>query len=382
MIIWTLVKIPFRILFFFLFSKYFLIFFSIYAVLSYFAVKYIMKNTLKYRQTKPEDEETHKKYKMFRRLDDIHWEEKKLLVGAILFSWIKLSGVIFSVLFCYVGMKIVLWGKTIEEIRKSNDQAMRKKIEIIGKLSGKIFRISLGIIVYDKTVDYDYTEYLGPGYEKDESKVKIASYICNHTSWVDIILMVERICPGFISKKAVESYPFIGYVATCIGCIFVDRNDKTNRGNSLNQVVDKQRNIYSGEDTSKLLIFPEGTTTNTTSIIQFKKGAFVTKLPIKPIVIKFDPINKLSLAMDVVEMLFHLFIILCQPIHTIEIIQLPVFVPNEYLFRNYPGKVSNEDWEVYADALRNVMCKVSGLEKGEGTYEMKNEYLDFFRKPK
>jgi 1-acyl-sn-glycerol-3-phosphate acyltransferase len=318
---------------------------------------------------------------MFRKLDAHLWDKNKFLLGAILFSWIKLTGVFSGLIFCYVALKFLLRGKNIEDISVVNDPKIRSKIESICKISSSIIMFSFGIIKSEKKVDFDYTEYLGKNYCKDNETIP-ATYIVNHTSWIDIILMGSITPPGFISRIDVKYYPIVGYIATCLGCIFVDRDDKQNRGSVITKVLDKQNSIISGEDTSKLLIFPEGTTSNTTGIMPFKQGAFLSSLPIKPYVIKFDPINRISLAMSVIEMLVHYFIVLCTPIHYIELISLPVFVPNEYLYNQSKYSKLDLKWKVYAETMRDIMCKASGLKAIEGSYEMKVEYLDFLRKNK
>lgn len=379
MLLWVPFRYFFRFIGFFVFSKWFLVFLALYAVFSYFAVKFIMKSTLKYRTVKPEDESIHQKYKMFRRLDQQHWDERRMFVGAILFSWLKLLGVIFTVVGCYLALKIVLWGKNIEDCK---DKAMRRKIEFIVGTAGLTFYLSLGIVISRRSIDYDYSSYLGPNYQTElKNEERPAAYISNHTSWIDIIVLIAEFCPGFIAKIDVKHYPFIGYIATCLGCLFVDRVDKNNRGNIFSQVVDKMTKIHNGEDTSKLLVFPEGTTTNTTCILPFKKGPFAAKLPLKPYIVLFDPINKFSLAMDVVDMLLHLFALLCKPIHHIELVNLPIFKPNEYFFRTADNQ-GKEHVQAYSEAMREIMCNASGLEKVEGSYDMKREYLDFLRKPK
>jgi hypothetical protein len=40
--------------------------------------------------------------------------------------------------------------------------------------------------------------------------------------------------------------------------------------------------------------------------------------------------------------------------------ELPPFVPNDYLFKKFasPGK---ENWEIFAEAVRQVMSKASGV---------------------
>lgn len=39
-----------------------------------------------------------------------------------------------------------------------------------------------------------------------------------------------------------------------------------------------------------------------------------------------------------------------------KIIELPDFEPNEYLYENFKDK-GNEKWEIYAWAVRDIMCK-------------------------
>jgi 1-acyl-sn-glycerol-3-phosphate acyltransferase len=356
---------------YFFFNKVFIFCYIIYAILSYFVVKHVMKQTEKYRIIKPEDKPIHEKYPEFRRLDAKCWDEKSLLIGAILFSWIKLAGVLSSIIICYVSLKVMLWGKNIEDYHNIE---IKNKAEKIARISAKLVRLSFGIIVEDVKVDYDYSKYLGKGYTQDKS----AANISNHSSWLEILLFIEKLGAGFITSVHVKSFPMIGYIATTLGCIFVDRNDKKDREAVLNKVSKKLTDIYSGEDLSKILIFPEGTTSNTTSILPFKKGAFYCKLPLKPYVITFEVINKISLAMEVIEILYHAFIIICTPVHHIKIYSLPVFSPNEYFFsQNNTGK---EDWIYYADTLRDIMCDVSGLKKSlSGSWEDKKQYLDFLR---
>jgi 1-acyl-sn-glycerol-3-phosphate acyltransferase len=341
-----------------------------------------MKKTKKYIVSNNDEESVHQKFSMFRRLDTKHWNENKFLIGAILFSWIKLSCVLFGVISCYAALRIILRGRNISDIKDLNDSqittdiSIRRKIETVCKFCSTFIMWSFGIIVTEKKVDVDYSKYLGEDYLKN---AKPAVHIANHTSWLDILLMMSKISPGFISRVEVKSFPIVGYVAQCLGSIFVDRTSKENRGYVLNLIKEKQQRIVAGHDHSNLLIFPEGTTSNTTGIMPFKQGPFVASLPVLPYVIKFDPIERLSLAMDVIEMLLHIFIILCTPIHYIELITLPVFVPNEYMYQN--ADPANR-WVTYANTMREIMCEASQMKKIEGSYEMKTEYLNYLRKDK
>ena len=52
-----------------------------------------------------------------------------------------------------------------------------------------MWRIALfigGITVSFKSVEYDYTEYLGPNYkEKYKKNIMTSTLICNHVTWPD-----------------------------------------------------------------------------------------------------------------------------------------------------------------------------------------------------
>jgi 1-acyl-sn-glycerol-3-phosphate acyltransferase len=338
-----------------------------------------MYRTKKYREINEKELEIHSKYKMFRRLDSQHWNEKLFFLGAVFLSWLKIAGIISSIVLCYISLKLLLWRRDINDPAINRDPILRKKIKSIINFSSKMIVLSMGIIVKKENIQYDYSDYLGSNYDRGNDSTIISTYIANHTSWLDVLVLINEITPSFISKSDVKSYPLIGYIGTCLRNLWVDRSDKNNRANIMKMVTERQINNGLGKEFNQLLIFPEGTTTNNTGIIEFKQGAFSTKLNIKPYVIKFDPINNISLAMDVIEMLLHIYIILCKPIHYITVMSLPVFIPNEYLFKK--SKFSNEDkeWKVYAESMRDVMCDASGLIKYNGNYDMKVEYLDFLR---
>ena len=77
-----------------------------------------------------------------------------------------------------------------------------------------------------------------------------------------------------------------------------------------------------------------------------------------------------------------------------ELIELPVFVPNDYLFQNHADKVTTisshnaspdreieklgkqgpQNWEVYAWAVREVMSMASGFIKNDQPYREKLAY--------
>ena len=51
------------------------------------------------------------------------------------------------------------------------------------------------------------------------------------------------------------------------------------------------------------MIFPEGGTTNGTSLIKFKKGAFVAEKTVRPVILKWGLDGTMIPSFDIMEML-------------------------------------------------------------------------------
>lgn len=66
-------------------------------------------------------------------------------------------------------------------------------------------------------------------------------------------------------------------------------------------------------------------------------------------------------------MQFSLFYVRC------DVIELPVFVPNDYLFEQHSNK-GDDRWEIYAWAVREAMAAASGLEQSEQPFRDKMHY--------
>lgn len=147
-----------------------------------------------------------------------------------------------------------------------------------------------------------------------------------------------------------------------------------------------------------MCVFPEGGTSNGRYLLAFKRGAFQGSRAVKPLVMKFT-YGILSPAYDVAPFLPLLFMTLCLlGDFKVEVLELPTFVPNEYLYANHKDKVDRahsttwhqsqdvtnfyehqaqwepERWEIYAWAVRDVMSQASGLSKNEQPYREKLEY--------
>ncbi|MEC9355470.1 MAG: lysophospholipid acyltransferase family protein [Gemmatimonadota bacterium] len=96
--------------------------------------------------------------------------------------------------------------------------------------------------------------------------------VTNHVSWIDVLVLAAFV-PGryvFVAKKEVEKIPVFGAAVRACGHIYIDRGDKARALASLD-IARKRLE----EAAPTVIIFPEGTRSNTGELGPFKKGAFV-----------------------------------------------------------------------------------------------------------
>lgn len=148
--------------------------------------------------------------------------------------------------------------------------------------------------------------------------------VCNHTSWVDIMyfLTIEEF-PSFLANDGVRRMPLLGKIGQAMQCLFVDRSNTADRINALTLIKNRQLDINSGKGFPKLLLFPEGTTTNGSGLLYFHKGAFVTRVPVQGVAIQY-PYSHFSPAFDSLPMLPHVLLLCCQAYNRMIVTHLPV----------------------------------------------------------
>ncbi len=76
------------------------------------------------------------------------------------------------------------------------------------------------------------------------------------------------------------NYMFKGILKLCEP-VYVNRDEKSSRMKAADDI--KERALI-----GNIMIFPEGTCTNRTALIEFKMGAFLPLLPVQPVVIKWS----------------------------------------------------------------------------------------------
>jgi len=148
--------------------------------------------------------------------------------------------------------------------------------------------------------------------------------VCNHSSWVDIMvfLTIDE-SPSFLANAGVKRMPLLGKIGQALQCLYLDRSNKEDRSSALTLVQNRQLDLNSGKGFPKLLLFPEGTTTNGSGLLYFGKGAFVTRVPVQGVAVQY-PFSHFSPAFESLPMLPHVLLLCCQAYNRIVVTHLPV----------------------------------------------------------
>ena len=218
-----------------------------------------------------------------------------------------------------------------------------------------------------------YKKYFGPDY-KIEYEGKFGCYICNHSSFNDILLAMAIYGCGFISKEDVKTNPVFGKIAQGLNSIFVDRNNKESKEHTLEKIIKRQKEFIEGKPVMPFMIFPEGTTSSGRHLLTFKRGAFYSLLPVKPNIILPNLNNKFHLGCGSTNVGINYGRTLTNLYVQTEFIELPIMTPNEYMYSNYK-KFGKEKWEIYANVAKEIMCILGGFQKSNMEFIDDARYL-------
>ncbi|XP_043716738.1 lysophospholipid acyltransferase LPEAT2-like isoform X2 [Telopea speciosissima] len=146
--------------------------------------------------------------------------------------------------------------------------------------------------------------------------------VSNHVSYIDPIFFFYELFPTIVSSESHDAMPFVGTIIRAMQVIYVNRFSASSRSHAVSEIKRKA----SCNDFPRVLLFPEGTTTNGRVLITFQLGAFIPGYPIQPIVVRYPHVHfdqswgNISLAKSMFRMFtqFHNFM---------EIEYLPIVSP-------------------------------------------------------
>lgn len=123
-----------------------------------------------------------------------------------------------------------------------------------------------------------------------------ALFVANHISYLDITALGSEVDASFVSRADIRDWPVFGYLSTLQRTIYIDRQPKYAR----QQMTELAERLSGGD---RLILFPEGTSSDGNSILPFKSslfGAAALKVdgravPVQPISIAYTRLDGLPL---------------------------------------------------------------------------------------
>ena len=113
-------------------------------------------------------------------------------------------------------------------------------------------------------------------------------YVANHLSWIDIPIIGGVTRSAFVAKAEIRKWPVTGWLATLNHTVFVSRGDRLGVGQQIEELK------AAIAEHQPITIFPEGTTTDGTSLLPFKASLFAVLVPpprgirVQPILLDFN----------------------------------------------------------------------------------------------
>ncbi|MBS7807243.1 lysophospholipid acyltransferase family protein [Variovorax sp. PCZ-1] len=109
--------------------------------------------------------------------------------------------------------------------------------------------------------------------------------VINHVSWLDILVLLAAQPVCFVSKSEVRHWPVIGWLATNVGTLYIERSSRKDALRVVHQIAD---NLKAGH---LIAVFPEGTTSDGKSVLPFHanllQAAISVASPIQPVALRY-----------------------------------------------------------------------------------------------
>ncbi len=93
-------------------------------------------------------------------------------------------------------------------------------------------------------------------------------FVCNHISYLDILILGSRVKAIFVAKSEIDSWPLINLLTSVGKTIFVSRKDRS--------AIKKQLDLikYNLNKNFNVILFPEGTSSDGLNVLPFKSSLF------------------------------------------------------------------------------------------------------------
>jgi 1-acyl-sn-glycerol-3-phosphate acyltransferase len=118
--------------------------------------------------------------------------------------------------------------------------------------------------------------------------------VMNHISWIDIFVLMAVSPSRFVAKAEIARWPVLGWLVAMAGTEFIDRGKRHAVRATLHAIRDK---MLAGD---RVAVFPEGTTSDGTQLLQFHanllQAAVEAGRPVIPIALSYTERGEPSVA--------------------------------------------------------------------------------------
>lgn len=111
--------------------------------------------------------------------------------------------------------------------------------------------------------------------------------VSNHVSYIEPIFYFYELFATIVASESHDSIPYVGTIIRAMQVIYVNRFVPSSRRQAIREI--KRR--ASCDRFPRVLLFPEGTTTNGRNLISFQLGAFIPGYPIQPVIVRYPHVH-------------------------------------------------------------------------------------------
>ncbi|XP_078447775.1 calcineurin B subunit-like protein isoform X2 [Wolffia australiana] len=153
--------------------------------------------------------------------------------------------------------------------------------------------------------------------------------VSNHVSYIEPIFFFYELFPTVVASESHDNMPVVGKIIRAMQVIYVNRFSTTSRKNAINEIKRKA----SSAEFPRVLLFPEGTTTNGRVIISFRLGAFIPGVPVQPVIVRYPHVH-FDQSWGLISLPRLMFRMFTQFHNFMEVEYLPVIFPSEKKLEN------------------------------------------------
>ena len=133
-------------------------------------------------------------------------------------------------------------------------------------------------------------KYLGiKTYEENVGRNEGKLIICNHMSYLDVLVLFRKYPALFITSKDIQRTPLLGQITALAGCFFTERKKELRTPESAEAEIRLMKKRLS--EGFNIFLFPEGTSSDGSGVLPFKAHFFQLAIeirsPVVPLVLKY-----------------------------------------------------------------------------------------------